>query len=208
MRKKVVPTQVKNPELVNKRRQQIIDASVRLFIKQGFHKSTTRQIARKAGFSIGKLYEYITTKEDVLYLVCDYIHRGVEEAVKQAITDSGTGRESLESAIREYFRICDSMSDDILLIYQEIKSLARDAMHTVLARDVQITELFEQIIDRGIRDRSIKLNVPSARLLAHNIMVLGHMWTFRRWYLSRTITIDQYIEEQLQFILNSIGRKP
>ena len=67
---KGIPTQVKNQALVAQRRRQIVDASVNLFIENGFHKTTTRQIARASGISIGSLYEYIATKEDVLYLVC------------------------------------------------------------------------------------------------------------------------------------------
>ena len=39
-------------------------------------------------------------------------------------------------------------------------------------------------------------------LAAHNISVLGHMWAFRRWLLSRYYTIDEYIEIQTGFILN------
>jgi len=75
---KGIPTQIKNPDLVAQRHRQIVDAAVQLFIEQGFHKTTTRQIARAAGFSIGSLYEYIASKEDILYLVCDAIHAEVE----------------------------------------------------------------------------------------------------------------------------------
>ncbi len=46
-----------------------------LFQEKGFHRATTREIAKAAGFSIGTLYEYIRTKEDVLYLVCDNIYQ-------------------------------------------------------------------------------------------------------------------------------------
>ena len=48
---KDITTQVKNPELVQRRHRQIVDAAVQLFIKHGFHKTTTRQIAKAAGFS-------------------------------------------------------------------------------------------------------------------------------------------------------------
>ena len=70
---KNVETQVKDTILVEQRRRQIVEAAVRLFIKKGFHKTTTREIAKVAGFSIGSLYEYIGSKEDVLFLVCDAI---------------------------------------------------------------------------------------------------------------------------------------
>jgi AcrR family transcriptional regulator len=43
---KDIPTQVKDPELVERRRRQIADAAVQLFIDKGFHKTTTRQILR------------------------------------------------------------------------------------------------------------------------------------------------------------------
>ena len=51
-----IPTQIKNQDLVELRRRQIIDAAVQLFIEKGFHKTTTRQIARASGLSIGSLY--------------------------------------------------------------------------------------------------------------------------------------------------------
>ena len=57
----------------NRSVQEIVDAAVELFIQNGFHKTTTRQIAKAAGFSIGSLYEYVASKEDILYLVCDAI---------------------------------------------------------------------------------------------------------------------------------------
>ena len=75
---KQINTVVKDPRLVETRRQQIIDAAVGLFIKKGFHRTTTREIAREAKFSIGTLYEYVESKEDILYLVCDHIHSEME----------------------------------------------------------------------------------------------------------------------------------
>ena len=58
---------------------QMIRAAVTLFKEKGFHRATTREIAKEAGFSIGTLYEYIRTKEDVLYLVCDSIYNEVHD---------------------------------------------------------------------------------------------------------------------------------
>jgi AcrR family transcriptional regulator len=92
---KEIPTQIKNPELVEQRHRQIIDAAVPLFINHGFHKTTTRQIARSAGISIGSLYEYIASKEDILYLVCDAIHGEVERRVSEAMARASDGRSSL-----------------------------------------------------------------------------------------------------------------
>jgi AcrR family transcriptional regulator len=198
-----IPTQVKNQDLVQRRRHQIVDAAVELFIQNGFHKTTTRQIAKAAGVSIGSLYEYVASKEDVLYLVCDAIHaemqRGMAEAM-QRVADQGN---PLAEVVRAYLLVCDRMNDHILLIYQETQSLPQKWRRVVLENEVRITGLFTRALTALMADGKIPLLSEAAMdLVAHNIAVIGHMWTFRRWFLSRHYTIDDYIRHQTAFILN------
>ena len=98
---KEVATQIKNQDLVKERRRQIVDAAVKLFIKHGYHKTTTRLLAKATGLSIGTMYDYISTKEDVLYLVCVAIHAEVEEGVKEALARPLKGKDALAEVIRE-----------------------------------------------------------------------------------------------------------
>ena len=200
---KDIPTQIKNPDLVDRRRRQIAEAAVQLFIKNGFHKTTTRQIARATGFSIGSLYEYVASKEDVLYLVCDSIHEEVERLVTETLTGATGGRKALKKVLREYFMVCHRMSDFILLIYQETRSLPIQWQKRVLENELRITGLFIDVL-AGVADYGDlpNLNARSIELAAHNISVLGHMWTFRRWFFGRHYTIEEYIELQTEFILN------
>ena len=148
IRTRDVPTQVKNPDLVDRRRRQIVEAAAKLFIAKGFHKTTTRQIAQAAGLSIGSLYEYVASKEDVLYLVCDAIHAEVERGVSEAMERAAGGRKSLAEAVREYFLVCNRMSDHILLIYQETQSLPPQWRKKVLENEVRITGIFMEVLER------------------------------------------------------------
>ncbi len=45
------------------RRNQILDAAQRCFKKQGFHKTTLRDIAQEFGMSAGHIYNYFSNKE-------------------------------------------------------------------------------------------------------------------------------------------------
>ena len=201
-----IPTQVKNQELVGRRRRQIIDAAVKLFIDRGFHKTTTRQIASEVGFSIGSLYEYVASKEDILYLVCDSIHSQVEHLVGDVMTRAAAGRNVLTEILREYFLVCHRMSDVILLIYQETRSLPPQWQQRVLENELRITGLFVEVLARLSASGELScLDDRDIELAAHNISVLGHMWTFRRWFFSRYYTIEEYIERQTAFILKIIG---
>ena len=203
-----VPTQVKNPDLVERRRQQIVEAAAKLFIAQGFHKTTTRQIARAAGFSIGSLYEYVASKEDVLYLVCESIHLEVERGVAEAMQRTTVGKEVLAEVIREYFLVCHRMSDLILLIYQETRSLPVVWRKRVLENELRITGVLVEVL-AGLSEGGDlpSMNSEKLELVAHNITVLGHMWTFRRWYLNRHYSIEDYIRIQTDFIIGMVARQ-
>jgi AcrR family transcriptional regulator len=202
---KKIPTQVKDNGLVAKRRRELVDAAVGLFVRQGFHKTTTREIAQAAGWSVGAVYEYVKAKEDILYLVCDAIHAEMEAAMKEGIAHADTGRATLEGAIAEYLRVCDRMQDAILLIYRETSSLPAAARKYVLRNEERITEIFADILSRGIEDGTLRARDAKAReLMAHNITVLGHMWAFRRWFLSKNFTLEAYIEEQTALVLSGV----
>ncbi len=203
-----IPTQVKNPELVNRRRRQIADAAVQLFIEKGFHKTTTRQIASAAGFSIGSLYEYFASKEDILYLVCESIHAEVERGVTMVMSQATGGQDALSAVIREYFKVCDRMSDFILLIYQETQSLPVQWQKRVLENELRIAGLFIEALARIASTGELpNLDERSLELTAHNIVVLGHMWTFRRWFLTRHYSIEDYINLQTKLILGMCSKK-
>jgi AcrR family transcriptional regulator len=205
---KDVLTQVKNQELVDQRRLQIVDAAVRLFIEKGFHKTTTREIAQTAGISIGLLYEYVASKEDVLYLVCEAIHAEVEHGVSEALKRAKKGRDVLAEMLREYFLVCDRMSDHILLIYQETRTLPQQWRKRVLENEVKITDIFVETLKHLVESGDLPhLDKQSIELIAHNISVLGHMWTFRRWFLARHYSIEDYIKLQTDFILGKSAGK-
>ena len=205
---KDIPTQVKDPDLVQRRRRQIADAAVQLFIDRGFHKTTTRQIAHASGISIGSLYEYFASKEDILYMVCESIHAEVERGVTEAMSRTQAGREALAGVIREYFMVCQRMSDFILLIYQESQSLPSQWQQRVLENELRITGLFVGVLARLASTGELPgLEEQDIELAAHNIVVLGHMWTFRRWYLARHYSLEDYIRHQTKFILRMCDSK-
>jgi len=200
-----VPTQIKNPDLVRERRRHIIDSTVKLFIQHGYHKTTTRMIAKASSFSIGSLYEYISSKEDLLYLVCKTIHEEVREAVENALINTDKGEEQLAQVISQYFYVCDRMGDHILMMYQVTQFLPEKWKAKVLTNELNITNIFFNALSSlSGTDNFPKLDDKIINLVGHNISVLGQMWAFRRWNLKNNFCIDDYIKIQTDFILGHI----
>ena len=200
-----VPTQIKNPTLVLERRRQIIDSTVKLFIEHGYHKTTTRMIAKASNFSIGSLYEYVSSKEDLLYLVCKTIHEEVQDAVEKALLNTDKDKKILAEVIRQYFYVCDKMADHILLMYQVTQFLPEKWKKDVLVNELNITDIFINALSSLSGKNSFPvLDAKILNLMGHNISILGQMWAFRRWHVQRTFTIEEYITIQTNFILGLI----
>ena len=199
-----IASNIKDKDLINVRRQELVNAAVELFVKKGFHKTTVREIAKEFGMSMGALYDYIRTKEDILFLVCDHIHKSVSEKLQSALVGKKDARENLKNAIRDYFTIIDEIQDYSLLLYQETKSLNRTDRNYILSAEKELVAIFENIITHGIREKIFRIDRSTAKIMAENIMVQGQMWAFRRWSIQKSYTLKNYIKIQTDLILRSI----
>ncbi|WP_423410826.1 TetR/AcrR family transcriptional regulator [Heyndrickxia sp. MSNUG] len=204
MKKREVQASVKDERLVKKRRDQMIKGAVTLFKQKGFHRTTTREIARASGFSIGTLYEYIRTKEDVLYLVCDSIYDEVRDRLQENLdTNQGT-LESLKVGIANYFKVMDDLQDEVLVMYQEVKSLTKDALPYVLKKEIEMVAMFEDVIQRCVENGELVLDEKQVKIIGHDIFVQGQMWGFRRWALQKLYTLEEYTELQTELLFRGI----
>ncbi|KMY55695.1 MULTISPECIES: TetR/AcrR family transcriptional regulator [Bacillaceae] len=202
--KRKVHASVKDEQLIEKRRSEMIKGAVQLFKQKGFHRTTTREIAKAAGFSIGTLYEYIRTKEDVLYLVCDSIYDQVKDRLERMDLEAGT-LESLKLGISYYFKVVDDMQDEVLVMYQEAKSLSKDALPYVLRKEMDMVSMFERLVYRCVENGELDMEERKIHMLAQDIFVQGQMWGFRRWALQKNFTIDDYIELQIDLLFSGIN---
>lgn len=57
--------------VVEDRREQIIDAAMRVFAQKGFARATNRDVAREAGITTGLIYYYFESKEALLKAVLE-----------------------------------------------------------------------------------------------------------------------------------------
>ncbi|MUV37420.1 Fatty acid metabolism regulator protein [Lentibacillus sp. JNUCC-1] len=193
---------VKDEQLVAKRRAQMIQGALKLFKEKGFHRTTTREIAKASGFSIGTLYEYIRTKEDVLYFVCESIYEQVHERLEEAIDFENASVSHLAAVVSSYFHLVDQMQEEILIMYQEAKSLSKETKSYVLQKERDMVAMLERVMIACLPEDMPKRDVS---LIANNIFIQGQMWGFRRWMLHNQFTLEAYIDRQIHYLFKSLG---
>jgi AcrR family transcriptional regulator len=82
-------------QLIEARRAQILDAAATVFAKKGFHRATTKEIARVAGVSEGTIYNYFDSKDDLLI--------GIMARLAELETLDDELMEALKGDVREFF---------------------------------------------------------------------------------------------------------
>lgn len=82
------------------RRDVILEATMRIIAREGFHKATTRAIAREAGYSHGVLNHYFNGKNDILVSALRLCHDRLRER-KEAASADLTGFAALRMTLLE-----------------------------------------------------------------------------------------------------------
>ena len=164
-----------------------------------------RDLAKACEMGAGTLYHYFGSKGELLYLIINTATSKQREVIETCGRNlSGlSATDALTELIRTLFRWHHENQDVTLFIYQETKNLPKEAQQTIFDSERRIIDVFEQILKSGIESGEFKTNDVS--LIAHNIIVLGHAWALRRWYLAKHWSFESYVEAQTQGILKSIG---
>src|SRR5499433_143522 len=92
-----IHTSVKDEALVQKRRQQICEAALKAFTENGFHETNLKQVTKLAGLAYGSIYDYVKTKDDILFLIYDNVLGELCRVLQEAATSSNDPAEQLRA---------------------------------------------------------------------------------------------------------------
>lgn len=197
-----VPSTVKDPKIVAKRRAELIDVATKLFLKNGFHKTSVRQIVRACSFNLASLYMYISSKEDILFLVAQELMTDKKKSLQRARDQSLSPLDAFKTSFRVYCDIIRRYRKHVKLLYREMDNLPWDRQEIVLESETVVQDLFRELIDAGIEDGTMR-HVNSA-LMAQTALFMAHMWSLKHWSLKDVVSFDDFVDGQLQMLLNSL----
>ena len=200
-----VRTYSPNNGLVEERRSQIIQATLHLIAARGIQKTSIREIARASEMTVGNLYHYIGTREDIIYLAFNY---GIDRARKliKEINDSGetlAPREALKAAIDRYIRYQHANWEGTVFLYKEMGSFSPSLRLPVIEVNSHMHDAFIRIIKKGCK--TAVFTAADIDLVASTIVSMGDMWALKRWQFKKNYSLDKYISSLTQMILGLIN---
>lgn len=184
------------------RQGQILDAATRLMAVQGFQQMLITDLAKEAGVSVGTIYQYVDTKEDILLLLVTDILESYRSQVPAAMQGIEDPVERLSAGFHAYCNVVDSHRITTLLAYQEGKNIAREGRDNLMRLELETNSYFSDCIRDGMKLGKFVPVEPDAT--AATITVLAHMWALKYWHLKSLFDLESYISQQLSFILRSL----
>ena len=202
-RDELVPSPAKDVDLVAKKHEQIVDGACRLFFEKGYHRTTIREIALASGMSMGQLYHYISSKDDVLFLIYKHMQMiWYEHLAQSGIEKIDDPLQRLARALRRTLEFMVENKALFLFVYTETKYLDKRHLRVVLEMDDKnVVGFWRRLLEEVNRDKPVK---GESNFLANLISYLMVFLPLRGWNLSEKRTGED-LDALADFILRGLG---
>ncbi len=189
------------------RREEITAAARDLFSRKGFHGTAVPEIARAAGISTGLIYYVFPSKEDILLACCEETAILHLNLFKQA-ADIVDPLERFDFIVRELYRDLDNGSKGVLITYRDSSTLPRETRHRILDMIKNLDNQFLALFQEGQRSGVFRPDIPEPRVLAANVLGLGHLWALQKtWHFLPEIDLETYISAQIDYFHGQLLHK-
>jgi AcrR family transcriptional regulator len=203
--KGLIHTAAKNADLIQKKHQQIVDGACQVFFEKGYHPTTIRDIAQACGMSMGQLYHYISSKDDVLYLVHKHMQNIWYEYLKSSrYEEAKNPRQRLLRALQQTQKFTSDNRKLIQFVYSESKYLDKKHLQAVIEMDkTNVINFWRQLLDGVNQETSLRCDL---NFTASLITYLTVFLPLRGWTL-KGMSIKQEIAFLSDFVLKGLGLK-
>ncbi len=195
---------IKNPELIEKKQQQICRGAMKVFRTKGFHATSMREIAEASQISLGSLYDYIEKKDDILFLVHQHGVDQMYSRLREQMTPHSDPYEQFINVVRELFRISIDLKDELMFMYTETKHLEKQHLSEILRQDKEFLGFLESLIKKCVDNGAFECRNPA--IYANIIDFLGVLIPMRGWDLFPKHSEEEVIDELIRLIDSGLTR--
>lgn len=173
-----------NPTVVR-----LFEAAADAFADKGFHATTTRDIASRAGLSPAGVYVHFASKEDLLFQLSRVGHEGARDALAAAAAEADSATDALQEVISAFARWHAEQHQVARIVQYEFRHLSPEHQREVLTLRREIDGVVEAIITAGVESGEFVVDDVRATALAALSLVVD----VARWYhpgIRRTTPAD------------------
>ncbi|WPO74746.1 MULTISPECIES: TetR/AcrR family transcriptional regulator [unclassified Streptomyces] len=185
--------------------RRLLIAAVEAFAERGYHATTTRDIAGRAGMSPAALYIHYKTKEELLHRISRIGHDKALAILRTAADGEGTAAERLAAAVRSFVGWHAAHHTTARVVQYELDALGEEHRAEIVALRRQSDAAVREIINDGVRAGEFDVpDVPGTTLAVLSLCI-----DVARWFnVAGHRTPDEVGALYADLVLRMVGARP
>ncbi len=190
---------VKKENKVVKNLERIFSATLKMSNRKGFQAMSMRDLSRETNLSMGALYSYFASKEELLAMLQNQRRTVTKRILDERIAQETEPAARLRAAILTHLYLSEAMQPWFYFSYMEAKNLSKKEQDLAVASELYTEKLLADILNQGQIQGAFELRDP--QLTASVIKAMLQDWYLKRSkYAKRRVSVDQYARFVLQFV--------
>jgi len=183
-------------------KERIIQSSLELFEKHGYHGVSLNQIVEHCGASKGGFYHYFHSKDELLYVIHDTFITYVLEKANQAKQTYDTPTEKLQAIIESFVKVFDLYKPHISVFYQESTYLKPDYEELIKKKRDHFKQNIFEVLQEGQETGEFRSILP---VEITGMAILGMVnWTYKWYRKNGAKNIEEIAHVFVDLILHSV----
>jgi AcrR family transcriptional regulator len=203
---------VRSPQAATDNLTCIIEATLRLANRKGFAAMTLRELAGESGLSLGGLYAYIGSKDELARLIQRRISLTLGQVMDSALEDIEDNHARLATAIEAHLLTTEALREWFFFLYMEAHHLAPDERRKAVVMEQGSERIFADIIRAG-QAQSLYAGVQP-EIAAGLVKAMLQDWYLKRnKHAERGLDVAAYADTvtaaaQAMLAIPGLGSKP
>ena len=177
----------------------ILNTTLKLSNEIGFQSMTLRDLSRESDLSMGALYNYFSSKDELFKI----IHLNGMTLITNILIKQIEGETDpdlrLKKAIKIHIYLSEMMPQWFYFLYMETKNLKKEDRKIPMESELFTEKIFIDILKDGIKSGIYIKKDPL--MTASMIKAMLQDWYLKRWkYTKRKVSADQYALFIIEFI--------
>ncbi len=142
-----------------KSREKIIQNAIELFSKEGYHKTSLDDIAKKSNINKAMIFYYYKSKAGLYEEVMSKTLSDIYSTIKEAIENSSRAKDNLKIFIETYAKYCIKYSYLPPLLLRELSSNGQNLPFEMRNKMYQLFLLLDSILKDGQKRGEFRENI-------------------------------------------------
>jgi AcrR family transcriptional regulator len=183
------------------RRDQIVQAAVRLFSENGYFQTTIDDIAKEADVSKGLIYLYFKDKHDLLFYALRFVLEIYEKEVSPLLGKYTNPLMLLRMALRSYCQLVNDHKQETVLAYRSTKDLAAAERSHVKLQESKSCRVLRNCLEACIHNGI--LTPVNIDIMVYQYVMFSHTWALKNWAFRDKYSFDEYLADGEKILIDN-----